>query len=273
MGNAKRAVYTAAVLSWPMHVLIVMVLAEVGGSEAEVESLSAALVTLPGDVLMAMLRAVVLTSTNLLDLACLANEVLLFGSLSRLQVALAVNLPTVVRLTAAMTLVESTLLHHQLCTWFVVPLAAGIIDGCHIDQILLSGNLCCKLLNSGLEFVDLLDFSLDGWAVVKSLDRRLASRACHEVKRDAKSAPLVSQEIFNARSVEDVAAAELDRRLRADLASIADITQIILSRERRHSIFKCSAFRLKTRQTPCFSIDTTATVAAVLVHFLAWSDL
>ena len=116
MGNAKRAVYTAAVLSWPMHVHIVMVLAEIGGSEAEVESLSAALVTLPGDVLVAMLRAVVLTSANLLDLACLADKVLLFGSLSRLQVALAVNLPTVVRLTTAMALVESTLLHHIFCT-------------------------------------------------------------------------------------------------------------------------------------------------------------
>ena len=109
--------------------------------------------------------------------------------------------------------------------------------------------------------------------MVKSLDRRLARGAGHEVKRDAKSAPLVSQEIFNARSVEDVAAAELDRRLRADLASIADITQVILSRERRHSIFKCSAFRLKTRQAPCFSIDTSATMVAVPMHLLAWSDL
>ena len=84
MWNAERAVYTAAVFSWSMHVHIVMVLAEVSGSEAEVESLSAALVAFPRDVLMAMLRAVVLTSADLLDLACFADKILLFGSLSSL---------------------------------------------------------------------------------------------------------------------------------------------------------------------------------------------
>ena len=45
-------------------------------------------------------------------------------------------------------------------------------------------------------------------------------------------------------------AAELDGRLRAELASIADVTKIILSGERRHSLGHCSAFGLKTRQTP-----------------------
>ena len=194
-----------------------MVLAEVGCSEAEVKSLSAALVALPGDVLVAMLRAVVLTSTNLLDMASFADEILLRGGLSSLQVALAVDLTTVVRLTAAMALVESTLLHYELCRCLSVPFAAGIFDGAHIDQIFLGGDFCRKFLNLSLEVEDLFDFSLDGWAVVQLRDGCLAGGAGHELKRDAESAPPVLQEIFNAISMEDVTASELDRGLRADL--------------------------------------------------------
>ena len=159
-----------------------MVLAEVGRSEAEVERLSAALVAFPGDVLVAMLRAVILTSTNLLDLACFADKVLLLGSLSGLQVALTVYHAAVVRLTTAMALVEGTLLHYVLCRLFQVPRAAGIFDGGHIDQVFLSGDFSRKLLNLSLEIEDLLDLSLDGWTVVKLPDRRLASWAGHEVK-------------------------------------------------------------------------------------------
>ena len=83
----------------------------------------------------------------------------------------------------------------------------------------------------------------------------------------------MSQEIFYARGVEDVAAAELDRGLGAELASIANITKIIFIGKRGHSLIHCSAFRLKAWQTPCFSIDTTAAVLAVPVHLLTWSDL
>ena len=60
----------------------------------------------------------------------------------------------------------------------------------------------------------------------------------------------MSQEVFDALGVEDMAAAELDGRLRAELASIADVTKIILSGKRRHSLIHCSTLRLKTRQTP-----------------------
>ena len=172
-----------------------------------------------------------------------------------------------------MTLVESTFLHYELCGSFPVPLAARIFDWCHIDQIFLCRNFSCKLLNLSLEIVDLLDFSLDGWAVLQFLDRCLACGAGHKVKRDAKSAPSMSQEIFNTLCMEDVSAAKLDCWLRAKLASIADVTQIILCGKRRYSFFHCSAFRLKTRQTPCFSIDSTATMMADSVHFLTWSDL
>ena len=182
MWDAERAIDTAAILSWAMHVHIVMVLAEVGCSEAEVERLSAALVAFPGDVLVAMLRAIVLTSTNLLNLACFADKILLLGSLSGLQVALTVDLAAVVRLAAAMTLVEGTLLHYELCRCFPEPLAVGIFDGGHIYNVLLSGDFSRKLLNLCLEIEDLLDLSLDGWAVVKLPDRRLASWAGHEVK-------------------------------------------------------------------------------------------
>ena len=83
----------------------------------------------------------------------------------------------------------------------------------------------------------------------------------------------MSQEVFNALGMEDMAAAELDGRLRAELASIADVTEIIFSRERRYSFIHCSAFRLKTRQTPCFAVNATATMLTVLMHPLAWSDL
>ena len=83
----------------------------------------------------------------------------------------------------------------------------------------------------------------------------------------------MSQEVFNALGVEDMAASEFDGRLRAELASIADVTKIIFGGERRHCFIHCSAFRLKARQTPCFTIDTTATMLTVLVHSLAWSDL
>ena len=166
MGNAKRAVDAATVLNGTAHVHIVMILAEVGRSEAEVEGLSAASVTLPGDVFVAVLGAVVLTSTNHFDLARFADEVLLLGGLSGLQVALAVDLATVVRLLAVMALVESTLLHDKLCRRLSVPFAAGVSDGGHIDQVFLGGNFDRELLNLSLEVVDLFDFGLEGWAVV-----------------------------------------------------------------------------------------------------------
>ena len=80
-------------------------------------------------------------------------------------------------------------------------------------------------------------------------------------------------EILHAGSVEDVAAAEPDGGVRANLTGVANVAQVILSRKRRHRFLHRDAFRLKARQASGFSGDATATVTTILVDFLARSDL
>ena len=104
-------------------------LAEVGRAEAEVERLSTALVTLPSDVFVAMLWAVIYTTTNPLNTTRLANQVLLPSRFCSLHVPLTVDLAAIVRLLTGMTLVKSACFHHELDWLLSEPSAVGIGEG------------------------------------------------------------------------------------------------------------------------------------------------
>ena len=110
-------------------------LTEIGGSEAEIERLSTAPVTLPSDVFVAMLRAIIYTSANLLYSALFANQVLFLSCLCSLHVSFAVNLATVVGLLTGMTLVKSACFHHELDWLFSEPLAVRICERRGIDNV------------------------------------------------------------------------------------------------------------------------------------------
>ena len=265
VGHAKRAVHSAAIVGGSAPRVPVARLAEVSVAAPE-ERLRAAQVALPGDVLVPVLLAVELATADLLDGAARAAEVLLAGRVSKLQVALAVNKAAVERLLAGAALVEGALGQNVLVR-LVVELAACLGNGCHVDLslgLVLPGE-CQDVL---LELQELVQVSVELRALLEALDGRLAGRAGEELKRDAEGAPLVAEEVTDALGVENVAAAELDRWVRAQLAREANVAQVVLG-----GTVVTLAVGLEAGQALGFVGDATAGMSAGLVDLLAGRDL
>ena len=120
MWHTERTIYALAVL-WFLSIRTATVasITKVDTAAPE-ESLAAAEHALPRDVLVAVLLAVELPRTNLLNAAGLAQELLLFGRFSELQIAFAVNQATEEVLFTLVTLVEGALVHEVLVKLTVV---------------------------------------------------------------------------------------------------------------------------------------------------------
>ena len=78
----------------------------------------------------------------------------------------------------------------------------------------------------------------------------------------------MAEEVTDALGVEDVAAAELDRWVRAQLTREADVAQVVLV-----GTGVSLAFGLEAGQALGFVGDAAAGMAASPVHFLAGRDL
>ena len=265
VGHTKRAVHSAAIVGGSAPRVPVARLAEVSVAAPE-ERLRAAQVALPGDVLVPVLLAVELATADLLDGAARAAEVLLAGGVGKLQVALAVNKAAVERLLAAVALVEGALGQNVLVR-LVVELAACLGNGCHVD-LALGLELLGECQDVLLELQELVQVGVELRALLEALDGRLAGGAGEELKRDAEGAPLVAEEVTDALGVEDVAAAELDRWVRAQLAREANVAQVVLV-----GTGVSLAFGLEAGQALGLVGDTAAGMAASLVDLLAGRDL
>ena len=91
---------------------------------------------LPGDVLVSVLLAEGMATTDLLDGAARTAEVLLTSAFSKLHFALAVNKTAVVRPLAGVALVEGALGQNEPIG-LVEELVACLGYGCHVDLALV----------------------------------------------------------------------------------------------------------------------------------------
>ena len=203
MWNTERAILSFAVV-WRRGPRVPMaILAKVVRTAPE-ESLRAAKVALPRNVLVAVLLAVELASANLFDGTSLAQELILARRLRKLQVPLTVRQAAIKRQLAPEALVEGTLCQDILFR-LVVEAVTFLTDWLHVD-------LAFGLVFLGerqdpiFDLQKLAQIGIELRALLEAPDWRFAGRARHEVKRDAQGAPPVAEQVAHALGVENVPA-------------------------------------------------------------------
>ena len=135
MRNAKRAVYPIAFFGYVRLETIMMFHAKVSVTAA-IKSFTAAVDTLPSDMFMSMLGAVKDSTTNRLDIASFALEILLLRVLGHVKVTFTVSLPAKERLLAVVTLIKGRLSHCVLNRLFE-PLTCFSLRWFHVNLLLL----------------------------------------------------------------------------------------------------------------------------------------
>ena len=265
MWNTERAILSFAVV-WRRGPRVPMaILAKVVRTAPE-ESLRAAKVALPRNVLVAVLLAVELASANLFDGTSLAQELILARRLRKLQVPLTVRQAAIKRQLAPEALVEGTLCQDILFR-LVVEAVTFLTDWLHVD-------LAFGLVFLGerqdpiFDLQKLAQIGIELRALLEAPDWRFAGRARHEVKRDAQGAPPVAEQVAHALGVENVPAPELDSRIGTQFTREANVAQVVLC-----STNVLLTARLEARQAFSFMGDAATGMTTGLVSSLAGSDL
>ena len=199
--------------------------AHVSCAEAVPHCDGAAVAALPVDVCSTVLFAVTDASTVSFELAVLAAQVFLFGVLFHAKLLLAVHHASEVRLFAVEALEEGARVQGKAqqvalvgVTWRHQPLA--------LIQALVLSDLKSELFDTLIEFRKGGELLGDKSAAL-NLDVLLAARAGHEGEGYLQGVPSMLEKLQHAVGVEDVAAAESDAGLFAQLACVADRAQLV----------------------------------------------
>ena len=230
MWDAKRAINTVAVLNGLVvtSVRVMALLAEVVRAKAAVDGHAAAELALPVDLCRSVLGTSGRASSDPLEQAVLAKEVLLSGllPLSVSHLLFAVDKAAEVGLAALATFVEGASLKSIL-----LLLAEVIVSlSCHTtiaEDALLLGTLNCHLFYLSFQLKKRSEH-FSNRLTVKHVDRCLACRATHETEADSQGWIAVLEQLDYTIYVKYVTTSQLSARFFFEFARVADTTELVL---------------------------------------------